>query len=165
MSGLFGSTKTKSSQTTTNAAYPELQQAFGGTLNHGSQANDALSAMLGLGGDTAAQGAAFDNYKNSAGYQSNLDAGSTAVTNNQAAHGLLGSGSTLKRLTQFGQDLNNNYYKDYMSQLLGLGNQALGAGGLLAGAATHTTNGTQQQSQKPGLGQILGSVLTALPMA
>ncbi len=165
MSGFFGSKTQKENSTVSNSAYPVLQQAFGGTLTNGGQANDALSAMLGLGGDHAAQSAAFDQWKNGVGYQNAMQSGSEAVTNNQAAHGLLASGSTGKRLTQFGQDLGNSYYNNYMQQLLGLGNQALGAGGLLAGAGTKTSNGTTKSSEKPGLGQILGQVLTALPMA
>lgn len=164
MSGLFSNkSTTNSSGTSTNSAYPVLQQAFGGTLNHGGQANDAISAMLGLGGNTAEQSAAFNNYKNSTGFQSTLDAGSQAITDNNAAHGFLQSGATGKALTNYGQGVNQQYYQNYMNQLLGLSNQALGAGGLLSGAANKTTTGTQQTSTKPGLGGLLGSLAAGIP--
>jgi hypothetical protein len=164
MSDLFSSKKTStSSGTTTNAASPFLQQSLGGAVGNTGHASDAIAAMLGIGGDGAAQGAAFDNYKNSTGYQSTLDAGSHAITNSNAAKGFLQSGATGKALSNFGQQTNQNYYQNYMNQLLGLGQLGLGAGGLISGAATKTSQGTQTDKSKPGLGAMLGTIAAGIP--
>lgn len=165
MSSLFGGKKTSTTQgTSTNSAYPELHDQLSGAVGNAGGASDAIANMLGIGSAGAAgQGAAFDNYKNSTGYNSTLDAGSHAITNSNAAHGFLQSGATGKALSNFGQQTNQQYYQNYMSQLLGLGNLGLGAGSLLGSTANKSTTGTQTDKSKPGLGGLLGTVLTGIP--
>lgn len=99
-------------QTANNALYAPYEQ-------RGNAAGDAINAFLGVGGG-AAQAGAYDQYKQSTGYQSNMKAGSDAIASNRAAQGLLKSGATLKALTKFGQDTNANYTNSYLSAL---GNQ------------------------------------------
>jgi hypothetical protein len=101
-------------------------------INNGGAANNAIAALLGTGG-TAAQktGAnnAFQNYLGSTGYNFNLQQGDNAINSNQAAKGLLNSGSTGKALTAYGQNLGSNYFNNYLGQLSGLagaGQTALG---------------------------------------
>lgn len=151
---LFGGSKSSSTSDSRNQAYPMLQQAYGGQINDGTQAAHAASSLLtgGPGSD-----AAFNNYKNSAGFNSTLDAGSRAITNNNAAKGFLQSGATGQALSNFGQQTNQQYFKDYLSQLMGVSNQGLQAGGLVGGAG-QVSKGTQNSSQKPGIGGFLGSV-------
>lgn len=159
MSAIFGGSKQSSSSTSSNQAYPYVQQQFSGMAGNGAHANDALYSLL-TGG--AGSGEAFNNYKNSAGYQSTLDAGSHAVTGNAASRGLMNSGATGKALVNYGQGLNQQYYNNYLSQLLGLGQQGLGAGGLIAGAG-QTSHSTSSGSSKPGIGGFLGSLASAVP--
>ena len=68
-----------------------------------------------LGGPKAAS--AFDTFKRSAGYESNLAAGVDAVNTNAANRNLLRSGKTLKNVTDYGQKLNQNYYQSWLSNL------------------------------------------------
>lgn len=164
MSDLFSSKKTSNAtSSSTNSAYPELHDALSGTVGNTGHASNAIAAMLGIGGDSAAQGQAFNNYKNSTGYQSTLDAGSQAITNNNAAHGFLQSGATGKALSNYGQQTNQQYYQNYMQQLLGLGNLGLGAGSLLGSTANKTSTGTQTDKSKPGLGGLIGSLAAGIP--
>lgn len=162
MSAIFGGSKSSQSSSSSNQAYPYIQQQFGGQVRGGLQAGDQIRAILGLGGDSAAASQAFQNYKNSTGYQTNLDAGSRAVTDNAASRGLLGSGSTLQALTNYGTNLNNQYYNNYLQNLLGQQTMGNAAGSLIAGSGQKYSS-TGSSSQKPGLGGFIGGVLSGIP--
>lgn len=155
MSAIFGGSKSKQSSSSSNQAYPYLQQAYGGQVSNGTTANNSLLSLL-TGG--AGSQDAFNNYKNSAGYRSTLDAGSHAITDNAASRGLLNSGATGKALTNYGQNLNQQYYNNYLNQLLGVSQQGLAAGGLIGGAGS-TSSSTGSSSSKPGIGGFLGALL------
>jgi hypothetical protein len=174
MSAIFGgskSTQNSSNQSSSsshsgNQAYPWLQNMLGGTVQNGVGANNQLAGML----NGTDNGAGFQNYRNSAGYQSTLDAGSHAITGNAASRGLLSSGSTLKGLDQFGQATNQQYYNNYLGQLLGLSNSGNQAANTISGAggysdsqsqSTGTSSGTSKS--KPGIGSFIGSVASAIP--
>lgn len=60
---------------------------------------------------------AFEQFKQSSGFQSQLREGSRAITGNAAARGLLNSGATLKRLNKFGQDLSEQGFSNFIGQL------------------------------------------------
>jgi len=89
------------------------QQAQAQGLAAGTQSG----ALLGLGGDQAAADQAFQQYQDSTGYQFRLDQGLGAVTQSAAASGLLNSGSTLKGLTEYGQNLASSEFQSYLSNL------------------------------------------------
>lgn len=94
----------------------------------GYGAYSTLQGLLGLGGDPAAGQAAFDQYKDSTGYQFRLGEGTRSVENSAAARGGLNSGATLKALTQYGQNFASNEFGNYLNQLQGViqpGQQAL----------------------------------------
>src|SRR6478609_6066640 len=96
MSSIFGGSKSKSHQESSswNEAYPFLKDTFGGMAQSASGGSNLLNAMLGIGGQPA-QTEAFDNYRNSSGYNFIRDEGVNAIEGSQAAKGLLRSGSTL----------------------------------------------------------------------
>lgn len=103
-----------------------------GYAQPGAQANQGIANLLGIGGDPAAQQAAFKNYQDSTGYNFRLGEGMRAITGNQAASGLLNSGATLKRLNRFGQDIAAAEFQNYLGQLSGLSQSGLGAAGQLS---------------------------------
>jgi len=151
MSSIFGGSKQKASSS--NKAYPYIQDTFGSTAGTTGGVSDAISSLLGLGGSRA-QSDAFNNYRDSTGYNFQLDQGSKAITGNNAAKGILNSGSTAKALTSYGQNLASQSMNDYLSQLFNLGNLGLGAGSLISGAGnTSTSSG----SSKKGIGGFLGN--------
>lgn len=82
--------------------------------------------MLGLPSSVTPEQAqtGFQNYLDNFGFQHELDQGSTAIRGNQASRRLLGSGSTLKRLQDYGLGTRDQYRTNYLNAI---GNQqALG---------------------------------------
>lgn len=176
MSSIFGSpsqsnqsSQSQSQSSSQNLAYPMLSQALGGQITQGTQANGALGAMLGLGGDQAAQAQAFNNFKNSTGYQQGLTQGVNAITGSAATRGLLNSGSTAKAVDTYGQNYADSQYQNYTNLLQGLnstGNQAAGiVGGTgqvsnsmanSASMGTSTGDSSKEASNKMG---FLGALL------
>lgn len=183
MSSIFGGSKSKqqSQNTSTssgssqnaswNDAYPWLSNNYGSMATNGIGANDFMAQLLGTkGGDEASQ--AFDRYKDNTGYNFVLDSGSKAITGNQATRGMLGSGATLKALNTFGQNTGTSFFNNFLDKLLGQSQQGLGAGGLISGAgqkslgnsnSSSSSQGTSSgsSSTKPGMGQFLGSIVSA----
>lgn len=116
---LFGGGKSKSSSGNKFADW--AMQNLGGNVGTGNSAFQQIAALLGVGGtggaNQQAADSAYQNFLKSSGFQNMLDTGSKAITGNAAAKGLLNSGSTLKRLTQFGQDLGQQSFSNYLNQL------------------------------------------------
>lgn len=160
-----------------NEAYPFIAGNFRDYVSTGNNAIGSISDLFNLGGvpgDGRAQ-AAFDNYLNSTGYGFMRDQGVDSIAANQAAAGLLNSGSTLKGIQRFGTNLAAQYYDNYIGRLLDIAGSGLGAGQLITDAGrrsesfsdsvggsnsystgTSTSSGTGRSS--PGLGGLLGGI-------
>jgi hypothetical protein len=143
MGNLLGS---NSSQSSSNQNYGNASSNLGSTVGQTGDAASAISALLGNGG-TAAQQAGFNNYKNSSGYNFALQQGENAITGSAAAKGLLNSGSTLKALSNYGQNTANNFLQQYIQNQSGLAGLGIQANNSINGAG-QTSNG----SSKQGLG-------------
>lgn len=155
-----------STSSSSNQAYDYLKNAFGGMTGNAQHGTDAISAMLGLGGDTAGQNQAFDNFRNSTGYNFQMDQGSRAITGNAASRGLLNSGATLKALNGYGQGMAQQSYGSYMDRLMGLANTGFQAGNLISGAGnisnSTSTSKSNGSAQNQGMGGFLGSILSGI---
>lgn len=149
---IFGGSKSSSS--TGNKAFDYLKTTFSPTAGMTSGVSNALAGLLGIGGDPAAASAAFDNFRNSTGYQFQLGEGMNAITSNAATRGLLNSGATVKAAQQYGQNLASNYFSNYLSQLGGLGTMGLQAGQLISGAGQ--TSQSKGREYSGGLGDFIG---------
>ena len=163
MSFLFGS-PSKSVQSSvsssSNLAFPQLQSSLTPSINTGVGAGNALSALLGIGGDPTAQNNAFSNFRNSTGYQFGLDQGSQAITGSNAAKGLLNSGATAKALSQFGQNYANTQYQNYLNPMMSLLQSGNQAAGVLAGAgqvSNSSSSGSSTGEQKGNIGPLLNA--------
>jgi len=128
-----------------------------------SSGDTAETALNGLGGDQAATQKAFNSYLNSTGYQFNLGQGLDAVTQSKAASGLLGSGSTLKALDQYGTGLADQYGQQYVGNLqneVATGQNAVngltGAGQNYANAVSSNNNNAASTSASAGLSAASG---------
>ena len=130
--------KAAKSENTNNAL---LTSTYTPTMNQGVGANNFLSSLLTGQGDTAAAQGGYNNYLQMAGYAPAMRQMSQAVTGQGAASGLLNSGSTAKALQTRGSEINQGYYNNYLQQLMGLSNQGLQAGGLLANSGQKSTGG------------------------
>ncbi len=161
---LFGGSrnKSKSTQESYNQAYPFLQDQLGGAVGNVGGASNSLAAMLGIGGDTGAQKAAFDTFKNSIGYDFMLDSGISAIKGGNASRGLFNSGATGQALMQYGQNLANTTYGSYMDRLLGLGQLGNQSAGVIAdaGRRSEMESVSSGKTDTGGLGKALGFILS-----
>jgi hypothetical protein len=120
-------------------------------VQQGYAANNALAGLLGLdtgGGVTTAGGgaapsgyqSAFDNYRNSTGYNFRMNEGMDALNSKFAARGVLNSGAAAKSALSFAQGLASDEYGRYVGALSGQQQIGYGAGGALAGVGTNFAN-------------------------
>lgn len=150
---------------------PLMNQAQGaGSTALGAQGTlqGQEGALLGLGGDTAAANAAYQNYLGSTGYKFQLGQGQQAVDSNAASKGMLNSGATAKALTQYGQNLGSSYFNNYLGQLGGLNSQYQGTVNAGLGAAqavgqAGTQGGIAQANENANIfGSLFGAAGKAL---
>ena len=109
-------------------------------IDRGNQASTLISNFLGLSGDPAKAKAAMQTYLDSTGYNFRLNEGVKAITSNRAASGILDSGATLKAITNYGQNVAQSGANDWLSQLLDVSHQGVGAIGAVTGAGTGYAN-------------------------
>lgn len=152
MSSLFGGSKSSSTQTSYNQAYPQLSAAFSPVLDYASQGGNAITKLL--GGDSSG----LDSYKNAMGYDWAANRGATSVVANNAVKGLRNSGSTLKGLANFQSGLDNQYASSYLDNLFNLSNLGLNAGNTISGAGNYST-GTSTSTQSSGAAGGIGGLL------
>lgn len=86
------------------------------------------------------QRAAFDQFRNSTGYNFRLGEGNNGINSAYAAAGTLRSGAAMKALARFNQDYASNEFGNYMNMLGGQQNVGLSAGSALAGVGQSFAN-------------------------
>lgn len=160
MSSIFGGSKSKSKsqQTSTsyNKAYDPLLQAFQPLLDQAGRGYEAYDAFM--GGDRTG----FDNYLSNSAFNFEQGRGTDAINQNLASKGLRNSGSALKSLTQFNNQLQNQYSNNYLDRLREMMGMGTNAANILSGAGNYShSQGTSSSSSKssPGLGGLFGSIL------
>lgn len=148
----FGKSQQSSTQqaqqtaSSSNQAYPFLQGALGGQVGNVSKGSDAISSLLGLNGSTAGTDA-FNQFRNSSGYDFIRDQGIAGINASAANKGLLTSGSTLKGVSDYSSSLASNFLNSYLTHLSSLSNTGIQAGGLISNAGqTSTSQGTSSGS-------------------
>lgn len=154
--------------------------ALGNYLSNFPQGTVPQGTVPQGGGQSAldAQNSAFENFRNSTGYQFRVAEGMDALNSGFAGSGLLQSGAALRALDDYRQNMASNEFGNYaglLSQQQGTGLQAAGAQagvGVNYGntvAQLNQTNATNQANallsrQNPlaaGLGSIGGFALGA----
>lgn len=116
-----------------------------------------LMALNGLSGGQAQQDA-FGAFRDTPGYQFQLDQGIGAMNRSAAARGTALSGRTLVDAQKLGQGLADQNFSNYYSRLSGLYGSQLGAAGDLAGI--YTGQGSQLAGLAQGMGQIKADGIT-----
>lgn len=154
---LFGGSKQSSQSTSQNQAYPFLQESFSPFINQGNQASSQMGNLLGLNGQPA-QTEGFDTWRKNTGYNFGLNQGMDAITGSAASKGLLNSGATARALSQFGQDYGATKFGDYMSQLQGLVNPAMQAGGIISSAGQVSNSTSKGSTSQGGFGSVVGKL-------
>lgn len=136
-----------------NLAYGPISGALTPALGYTTQGGDMISKLL--GGDTGA----LESFANSGGMKFLEEQGNRSINSNQAAKGLLNSGSTLKRLSEFNNGLHSTYLKDYMSSLFDFSRLGLGAAGAMAGAGGWSKG--KGEGEKKGVLQSIAQAVAA----
>lgn len=116
------------------------QGLFQGNVDRGNAAGSAINALLGIGGDQAAQDAAFKNWTNSTGFQFTLNQGVNAANSSAATKGLLNSGGNLKALSDYGQNTAQTYFGNYLAGLQGQQSTGLSAANALSGVYSNVAS-------------------------
>lgn len=128
------------------------------TIDQGRVAAEHENALLGLSGDPMAAAKAFSDWRGSTGYQFRLDSGLNAITGNAATRGTLDSGSTLKAITQFGQNTADQSFGDYFNRLDTLNSRGVNAIGSITGTgqtyANQIVDANNQQASAVGTGAL-----------
>lgn len=159
--GLLGKSSGKKQSEAILQGGQQAAAQFQPFIQPGVTANNSILAALGVGGDTAAQDQAFQNYLGSTGFRARLKAGTDAIVGSNAARGLLNSGATGVRLQELGQNLASTGFDNYLGQLSGVAGRgagaAAGAASALTGSATNAANARAggDASFQSGIGQAV----------
>lgn len=162
---IYGATQaSRAGQTQANAANNAAamqQQATQNQLAMLAPWRQAGERGLNLFADQVAQ-----PFQQSPGYQFTYDEAMRGVMQNQAARGLVGSGSTLRALQDRGAGLASQEYGNYMNRLAalsGLGQTAAGQGAGFVGQGAQAANnyltagaGAQASGQVQGANALMG---------
>jgi hypothetical protein len=151
MSKIFGHSEAQSQSS--NANRELINSTFTPLMNTGVKSGNAIADLLGLNGSQG-QNQAFENWRNSTGYQFGLNQGLESINGNAATQGLMNSGATAKALETYGQNYANTQFGNYNNQLMGLLN-----GGLSAGNTVASTGNVSQSfggGQNGGVGGMIG---------
>jgi hypothetical protein len=169
--GIFGSDSNKEAvqeQQFKGFNYLKDNEIVNQSQDMSGQAMGLISGLLGLGGDQAAADKAFEQFKDSSGYQFRMDEGMGAITNSRAARGILNSGATSKELMKYGQNLASDEFSNYLGQVGGVVGQGLTSAYTTGGAAQAggmAAAGTERQSQEDAASGFGGLVSTGLSVA
>jgi hypothetical protein len=133
----------------------------------GAQARQQALDLLGVRregaapGDLTASQQAFQDFQSSTGYGAQRDAGNDAINANAAARGMLNSGATLKATQRFGAGLGQQYFTNYINQLMGAADRGAAADATLAGVYTGTADrvGSARAGGIQGSTDAIGSAI------
>lgn len=113
----------------------ESRGMFNPFIQQGTQAGDAIARLLNISGrDASGQQAAFKNFRDSTGYQFQVDQAERGVMGNQAALGLTESGAAAKALSDRRQGIADSSFNSYFDKLAGQQGVGLSAAGQLSSA-------------------------------
>jgi len=133
-----------------------IKDAYSGTVNAGNEATNFIRSLLTGQGDTGASTAAFNQFKDQAGYAPAMRQISQATTGQGAASGILNSGTTARRLQNRAGELNQGMFSNFLQQLSGLSGLGMNAGQMISGS------GSQSTSMQPSTGSRIFSALGSL---
>lgn len=121
-----------------------LSKSFAPYSAAGGTALEQLLAGLGLGGEDA-QNQFIASYRNSPGYRAGLDTGIKSIEGSQNVNHMLKSGNTLRALSKFGMDYEDQNYNNRLAQLRDLVGMGQSATAQQVGTASTGYGGKLQQ--------------------
>lgn len=136
-SGVQGTDAYKQMARAQQAGNDKAIAALNPFVTSGTAANQRLSGLLGLSGDS---GSALETLQNSPGYQFRLQEGTKAQNRSLGSQGKLFSGQALKAAQEFGQGLADQTYNDEFNRLNSVSSQGQSAAGAMGDLYQNTGN-------------------------
>jgi len=145
--------------------YDDTTQRFQPFVQGGRSGWDAYLFEMGLG-DRPTFGAAADGtggtqfrgFQATPGFQFQMDRGMDAIQSSAAARGGLMSGATMQASQQFGNDLGNMEYTNYLNRLAGVGQSGQAAAGNQANAGANFATNAGNALGSIGNAQAAGAI-------
>lgn len=141
--------------------YGENKATLAPYVQAGLPATDNINALLGLGGDQAAAGKAFDAYRRSTGYDFRVNEGMRALNANYAGARTLRSGAGIKGALNYGQGMASQEFGNYLNAIGTQQGVGLNAAGAQAGVATNYANSLGNIYQQNGANQANAALASA----
>lgn len=176
---LTGSAASESSNAAAQDTYNKQYRATQDLLNYGNTYADEFKGLAQSFAPYAQTGTTANNMvqrllqdpssvRSLPGYQFALDEGTRALENSASARSGVQNGGTMKALQTYGQNYGDTKYADWLSRLMGLSQQGLGATqaqvnttgqGLQGQLGTRTTGfgGQMQSAGTIGQGMVAGA--------
>lgn len=130
---------TNSSNALQKQVYDQNAATLAPYVQSGNAAGTQINSMLGLGGSQA-QNDAFENYRNSTGYQFRLGEGMNALNSGYAGAGVIRSGAAMRGAVEYGQNFASNEAANYMNLLSNQQGVGLSAASAQAGVGQNYAN-------------------------
>ena len=145
--------------TSDNQAFGLIKDSYAPQIETGNNATNFLAGLLGVpGGDSAGATAAFDSYKDQAGYAPALRDMQRGVVGGAAAKGLLNSGAASTALLKKGAELDQGMFSNFLQQLSGLSGLGLQAGNLVTSAGQRTVQTGGSPSTAGTIAKGIGTI-------
>lgn len=119
----------------------------------GSTFGGANQTMFDMGGAQSAQNAAFDNFRNSTGYQNRLQEGYNALNSGWAGAGMLQSGAAGQAFVDYGQQQASNEFGNYTNLLAQQQQMGLSGASALAGVGQNMVGQVSYNNNANGSNQ------------
>lgn len=139
------------------------QAGLGGPamINAGPAAQTGNVTTSALG----AQNAAFDNFRNSTGYQFRLGEGMNALNSGYAGAGVLQSGDAMRSAVEYGQNFASGEFGNYMNLLANQQGVGLSGASALAGVGQNYANNVTAMNTQNANNQANAALARTNPFA
>jgi hypothetical protein len=116
----------------------------------GGRAGNMFNELVGINPVTAETANAWNKYRDSTGYQFQMDEGTDALISQASQRGLRNSGATAKALTKYGQNLASTTFNNYLNLLGGSQTAGMNAATTVANAGTGAGSQAAQYNMAGG---------------
>lgn len=124
----------------------------------GDQTFDTRQAAEAYAANNRGEGAEYQGFQATPGYQFQLDQGLDAIDNSAASRGNVFSGATMKAAQGFGQGLANQEYNNFLNRITGVAGGGQAAAGNAANAGANFAAGAGNAYAGIGNAQAAGAI-------
>lgn len=165
MSKIFGGSKSKSTQQSQAKSYNRSFDIMNDNIGSAAYSgyNSGMSALQNeLGGG-------FEAYKDNRSFDFMNKLGLDRIGGNMAGRGVFNSGATLKALSEYDNQMHNQYYQDYLNNLFNQANLGQGGAALIGQTGqvseSSSSGSSSGSSNSGGLGGFIGTLGAGIAMS